>query len=81
MAHFADESSVLDVAELGDVDEANGRDRGTKGIDAVLPGNEEDRQAVLTAFELDEAVYKLLYERSHQPDSVPIPRSDPEVAR
>jgi maltokinase len=47
---------------------------GTDGIDALLPHDEADRQAVLTAFELDKAVYEVLYERAHRPDWIDIPR-------
>ena len=45
----------------------------TDGIDALLPGNADDRQAVLTAFELDKAVYEVLYERAHRPHWISIP--------
>lgn len=46
---------------------------GTTGIDDVLPVPGADRDAVLAAFELDKAVYEVLYERAHRPDWVEIP--------
>ena len=46
---------------------------GTEGIDALLPSPGPDRHAVLAAFELDKAVYEVLYERAHRPDWVGIP--------
>jgi maltokinase len=46
----------------------------TEGIDALLP-NVDDRPTVLTAFELDKAIYEVLYERSYRPDWVDIPRA------
>jgi maltokinase len=46
---------------------------GTAGIDDVLPAPGADRDAVLAAFELDKAVYEVLYERAHRPDWVEIP--------
>ena len=46
---------------------------GTEGVDALLPEPGADRQAVLAAFELDQAVYEVLYERAHRPDWVGIP--------
>ncbi len=45
----------------------------TEGVDALLP-NVDDRPTVLTAFELDKAIYEVLYERSYRPDWVDIPR-------
>ena len=46
---------------------------GTPGIDALLPADAEDRSAVLSAFELDKAVYEVLYERAYRPGWVGIP--------
>lgn len=44
-----------------------------EGVAALLPASEADQRAVLTAFELDKAVYELGYELSHRPDKVSIP--------
>ena len=41
----------------------------------LLPSDDASFDAVLTAFELDKAVYEVLYERAHRPDWVEIPRS------
>lgn len=46
----------------------------TEGIADLLPADDDERIAVLTGFELDKAVYELLYEREHRPDWVEIPR-------
>lgn len=46
---------------------------GTDGIDDLLPPAGADRQVVLAAFEMDKAVYEILYERDHRPDWVDIP--------
>ncbi|HVM01085.1 MAG TPA: hypothetical protein VM263_00325 [Acidimicrobiales bacterium] len=45
----------------------------TGGIDDLLPAAGPDRDAVLAAFEVDKAVYEVLYERAHRPDWVDIP--------
>ncbi|MDQ1375592.1 MAG: maltokinase [Actinomycetota bacterium] len=47
--------------------------REAKGIDDLLPRDEEGFNAVLLAFELDKAVYELAYERDHRPDWANIP--------
>lgn len=46
---------------------------GTEGIDALLPELAEQRDLVLAAFELEKAVYEVLYERAYRPDWVHIP--------
>ncbi|MDQ3681339.1 MAG: phosphotransferase [Actinomycetota bacterium] len=46
----------------------------TDGVQDLLPGV-EDRPTVLTAFELDKAVYEILYERAYRPDWVDIPKA------
>ena len=45
----------------------------TDGVEVLLPAAGADRDAVLAAFELDKAVYEVLYERAHRPDWVDIP--------
>jgi trehalose synthase-fused probable maltokinase len=46
---------------------------GEEGIDALLPVDPTGRDALLTAFELDKAVYEVGYELGHRPDLVSIP--------
>lgn len=47
---------------------------GTEGVGELLPPDEEGRTTVLSGFELDKAVYEVLYERDHRPDWIEIPR-------
>jgi maltokinase len=74
-----DETEGLE--ELGAAWEARNRAQflegyfGVEGIDAVLPVRQRDRALVLSAFELDKAVYEVAYEASHRPDWVGIPLS------
>ncbi|HEX8803684.1 MAG TPA: hypothetical protein VF743_05810, partial [Acidimicrobiales bacterium] len=43
------------------------------GIDALLPADDDDRRKLLRAFELDKAVYEVVYELGHRPDWVGVP--------
>jgi maltokinase len=45
------------------------------GIEALLPADAEDRLKLLRAFELDKAVYEVVYELGHRPDWVDVPAS------
>ncbi len=45
------------------------------GIDLLLPASAADRESLLRAFELDKAIYEIIYELSHRPDWVEIPAS------
>jgi maltokinase len=45
------------------------------GIDRLLPASAADRESLLRAFELDKAIYEIIYELSHRPDWVDIPAS------
>jgi maltokinase len=44
-----------------------------EGVDPLLPADQESREILRSAFELDKAVYEVLYERAHRPDWVEIP--------
>jgi maltokinase len=46
-----------------------------EGIDRLLPSSPADRESLVRAFELDKAVYEVIYELSHRPDWVDIPAS------
>lgn len=46
-----------------------------EGIDALLPSDPEARLAVLSAFELDKAVYEVGYELGYRPEQASIPLS------
>ena len=76
------ERDELDHAELAPLGEAWAeRNRraflegylGADDVQALLPVG-EDRGVVLAAFELDKAVYEILYERAYRPEWVHIPR-------
>jgi maltokinase len=70
-----------EVRELAESWERHNRTRflegyyGVEGVEDVLPADEADRAVVLTAFELDKAVYEMAYEASHRPEWVGIPLS------
>ncbi len=49
--------------------------RGVEGIEALLPDSEADQRKLLRAFELDKAVYEVIYELGHRPDWVDVPAS------
>ncbi|HEX4866040.1 MAG TPA: hypothetical protein VFV32_00285 [Acidimicrobiales bacterium] len=67
------------LVELADAWEQRNRDAllagyfGTVGVDALLPPDQAAQEAVLAAFELDKAVYEVLYELGHRPDHLDIP--------
>jgi len=42
-------------------------------VEDLLPGDEDDRGTLLAAFELDKAVYEVLYELNHRPELVHVP--------
>ena len=46
-----------------------------EGIGALLPAGESDQRKLLRAFELDKAVYEVVYELGHRPDWVDVPAS------
>jgi len=45
------------------------------GIEDLLPPDRADRESLLAAFQLDKAVYEIIYELAHRPDWVEIPVS------
>lgn len=49
--------------------------RHVEGVDELLPAADADRDRVLRAFELDKAIYEVIYELAHRPDWVDIPAS------
>jgi len=49
--------------------------RHVEGIDELLPSDAADRERLLRAFELDKAVYEVIYGLGHRPDWVDIPAS------
>ncbi len=67
------------LAELVDQWEARNREAlrasylDTEGIAALLPADPASVDAVLSAFELDKAVYEVGYELGHRPDHVAVP--------
>jgi maltokinase len=46
-----------------------------EGIGELLPAGEADQRRLLRAFELDKAVYEVVYELGHRPDWVDVPAS------
>jgi maltokinase len=85
--HYAARTALLErgrdvdaeLVELADAWEARAVDafwhgyQAVRGIDALLPASADDRRRILRAFELDKAVYEVIYELSHRPDWVHIP--------
>ena len=49
--------------------------RHVEGVDELLPATADDLTKVLRAFELDKAVYEVIYELAHRPEWVDIPAS------
>lgn len=47
--------------------------RTTKGIEELVPADDETFDVVLTAFELEKALYELRYERAYRPEWASIP--------
>ena len=69
----------MDAVEPAERPQPNGmvaseheRDRASAG--GLIPGDDESFHTVLSAFELDKAVYEALYERAHRPDWAHIPQ-------
>ena len=82
-AHVAlrerDELEQVEVAPLADAWEARNRAAfldgyfGVEEVAPLLPADDEACRALLAAFELDKAVYEVLYERAHRPEWEHIP--------
>ena len=68
-----------ELVDLADAWEARAVDaylagyRHVEGVVELLPATDEDRDKVLRAFELDKAVYEVIYELAHRPEWVDIP--------
>ncbi|HEX2040436.1 MAG TPA: hypothetical protein VHF47_11975 [Acidimicrobiales bacterium] len=84
-AHVAlaerDELEQAEVGRLAGAWEARNRTAFVEGylavpdVEPLVPASEEARSALLAAFELDKAVYEVLYERAHRPEWERIPRA------
>jgi maltokinase len=70
-----------ELVELADAWEARAVEaylagyRHVEGVDELLPASDEDRGKIVRAFELDKAVYEVIYELAHRPEWVDIPAS------
>ena len=68
-----------ELVDLADAWEARAVDaylagyRHVEGVVELLPATDEDRDKVLRAFELDKAIYEVIYELAHRPEWVDIP--------
>jgi maltokinase len=72
------DSELVDLADQWEARAADEFWRGyqsVRGIDRLLPASAADRESLLRAFELDKAIYEIIYELSHRPDWVDIPAS------
>jgi maltokinase len=67
---------LVDLSEAWECRAATAFWRGYRSVDQVaelLPSERSARRALLSAFELDKAVYEIGYERAHRPSWVDIP--------